>query len=177
MLKNDPNYRRLKLGGAGLFGVSSLWLAADHLLVVEDAGYVEKYRRFYFKDIQALIVQQTSLRMWWNLGLGVCIAACLVILLLIASDSSSQAVVLISVGSVFALIFGVPLLINILRGPTCSVSVRTAVQTQKIPNLVRRNKADKLLEILKPVITAAQTSAPAAAPVSPSADNPEAPTG
>src|SRR5882724_2221817 len=57
MLKKDPNFRRLKIGGAGLAGVSSLWLGPDHLLVVEIAGITEKYRRFYFRDIQAVIVE------------------------------------------------------------------------------------------------------------------------
>lgn len=177
MLKKDPNYKQLKLGGAGLLGVSTFWLAADHLLVVEVSGYVEKYRRFYFRDIQALIVQQTSLRLWWSLGLGACIAVLLGILMLVTLGSGSTDTVTVSVFVVFMLCFGVPLLVNILRGPTCTVLVRTAVQTQKIPNLTRRKKAERLVEILKPVITAAQEAPPATAPATVAADNPEPPPG
>ncbi|HSY19496.1 MAG TPA: hypothetical protein VK815_14230 [Candidatus Acidoferrales bacterium] len=172
MLKKDPNYRQLKPGGAGLFGVSTFWLAPDHLLVVEVSGYVEKYRRFYFRDIQALIVQQTSLRLWWSLGLGACITVLLGILMLVTLGSSSADPATVGVFIAFMLCLGVPLLINILRGPTCTVSVRTAVQTQKIPNLTRRNKAGKLVELLKSAIAAAQEAPPAPAPAAVTPDNP-----
>ena len=172
MLKKDPNYRQLKPGGAGLFGVSTFWLAPDHLLVVEVSGYVEKYRRFYFRDIQALIVQQTNLRLLWGLGLGACIAVLLGILMLVTLGSSSADPGTVGVFVVFMLCLGVPLLVNILRGPTCTVSVRTAVQTQKIPNLTRRKKADKLVELLKPVIAAAQETPLAPASAGETADSP-----
>lgn len=167
MLKKDPNYRRLKLGGAGLLGVSTLWLARDHLLVVEVSGYVEKYRRFYFRDIQAVIVQNTNVRLGWTIGLAVCLALSLLGLVSVKWDSSSPNPVLLGVCVAFMLGFGVPLMINLLRGPTCTVLLRTAVQTQKIPGLSRRAKAGKLVETLAPAITAAQQAspAPAAAPI------------
>ncbi|MDR3456910.1 MAG: hypothetical protein P4N60_05650 [Verrucomicrobiae bacterium] len=173
MLKKDPNYQRLKLGGAGLMGVSTLWLAQDHLLVVEVTGYVEKYRRFYFRDIQAMVIQSTSLRLWWSLGLGAMIACLLLILLVTTWNSPSPDPVVVWVFVGIMLLFAVPLLINLLRGPTCTVLVRTAVQTQKIPGLNRRKKAGKLMALLVPAISAAQGASPAptAAPAESPAEN------
>ena len=163
MLKNDPNYRRLKFNGNGLSGSSSLWLAQDHLLIVEVAGYVEKYRRYYFRDIQAVIVQNTSVRLGWTIGLTVCLALSLLGLVSVKWDSPSPDPVVLGVCVVFMLCFGVPLMINLLLGPTCTVLVRTAVQTQKIPNISRRNKAGKLVAELAPAVTAAQQASPATA--------------
>lgn len=161
MLKKNPNYRRLKFNGNGLSGSSSLWLAHDHLLVVENAGYTEKYRRFYFRDIQAVIIQNTSVRLWWTIGLTVCLAFSFLGLVSVKWNSPSPDPVVLGVCVGFLLCFGVPLMINLLLGPSCTVLVRTAVQTQKIPNIGRRNKANKLMAELAPAVSAAQQTSPA----------------
>ena len=52
-----------------------------------------------------------------------------------------------------------------LSGPTCVVQLRTAVQTQVLPNVTRHKKAAQLVAQLGPAIRAAQATpeAPAAA--------------
>src|SRR5258706_15387609 len=51
-----------KLPGAKrtLFRKATLWLAADHILSVDSHRFSEEYKRYYFKDIQAIIVRQTG---------------------------------------------------------------------------------------------------------------------
>src|SRR3954454_13990106 len=39
--------------------IHRLWEGSDHLLVVSAALGVERYRRFYFRQIEALIVRKT----------------------------------------------------------------------------------------------------------------------
>ena len=40
-------------------GRSSLWLGKDHLLRIDSSGYTENYRRFFLRDIQAVIIRKT----------------------------------------------------------------------------------------------------------------------
>src|SRR5471032_474515 len=37
-----------------------LWRGEEHLLLVEWNGYKEKYKRFNYRDIQAVVIQRTS---------------------------------------------------------------------------------------------------------------------
>ncbi len=39
---------------------SSLWLGGDHLLMVEESNFCERYKRFYLKDIKAITVNKTG---------------------------------------------------------------------------------------------------------------------
>jgi hypothetical protein len=75
------------------------------------------------------------------------------------------------------LFLSLPLLINLTRGPTCTVLVRTAVQTQKIPGLTRQKKAAKLMAWLTPAIAAAQGASPAPATAPATSDIPGPLTG
>src|SRR5438477_12551721 len=52
-------------------GNSSLWLGKDHLLCIDSNGYTENYKRFYFRDIQALLIRKTERRKWWGLVFAV----------------------------------------------------------------------------------------------------------
>ncbi|HWI55617.1 MAG TPA: hypothetical protein VNZ22_00220, partial [Bacillota bacterium] len=49
---------------------SSLWLGPDHLLCIETTGYTETYKRFYFRDIQAVLIRQTKRQRNWTLAFG-----------------------------------------------------------------------------------------------------------
>ena len=54
-------YRRLPGGGFSFAGMRyRLWLGGDHLLCVSGPGYTEEYRRFYYRDIQAIITRRTA---------------------------------------------------------------------------------------------------------------------
>lgn len=52
-------YRRLP-GSAGLIFRQRLWLGPDHLLLVSSNVLVQEYRRFYFGDIQGLVVAEVE---------------------------------------------------------------------------------------------------------------------
>lgn len=175
MLKKDPNYRRLKLGGRGSFNSSSYWLGPDHLFVVEVSNYTERYRRFYFRDLQAVIVQQTNTRLVWNIVLVALPVFALAIFSLASGGNVSSSGMLVFFGIVLG-IFGLLLLIHNRRGPTCSVHLRTAVQTQKLSNINRWRQADRLIAELTPLIQAAPTAptptAPAEESYAPPAGNP-----
>src|SRR5688500_10943387 len=46
---------------------SSLWLGSDDLLLLTRMMGTEEYRRFSYRDIQAIITRRTPARMVWNL--------------------------------------------------------------------------------------------------------------
>jgi hypothetical protein len=149
-------YKRLtRTRSQGMFAVAvrtraSLWLGEDHLLMVKVNGYTETYKRFYYRDIQALITQRTKDGMIVNIVLGSCLFLALICAL--ASETIEVRVVFL----VLAGIMGLITLINVLSGTSCKCFVRTAVQVEQLPPLNRLRRARKAIDRLRPLITDAQ---------------------
>jgi len=62
--RSNISYRRLPGRARRRFGLfthqrQELWLAPDHLLLVEHNGFVERYKRFYLRDIRLLVLCRT----------------------------------------------------------------------------------------------------------------------
>jgi hypothetical protein len=160
-------YVRLPGGGASRKGGAllsvartscRLWLGDDHLLQVESVGgYSESYKRFYFRDIQAIYLHKTRTWSTQNLVFG-----SLTGLLLLWALSVKEPGVVVTLG-IFSGVFGLLLLVNALRGSTCACHLRTAVHLEELPPLRRRRIAEKVLARLRPLIEAAQGSASAEA--------------
>jgi hypothetical protein len=129
----------------------SLWLGSDHLLQVQTQGVTETAKRFYFRDIQAIVIQQTARQSIWNVVLSLPLIICL--FGIIASLRSTEGVI---VWSIFAGILLLPLAINLVRGPTCTCLLRTAVQTENLGSISRIRQARKVLNKIRPLIEAAQ---------------------
>jgi hypothetical protein len=51
-------YRKLPGKRRGLFKRSSVWLAPDHILLIEGSRIRETYKRIYLRDIQGLIIMK-----------------------------------------------------------------------------------------------------------------------
>jgi hypothetical protein len=146
----------VKVEGYGFLQSANYWLGPDHLLVVVVAGYVESYRRFLFSDIHALVVQKDRDQLIWGMfasGLGL---LCLVSALLSAGGQTPGAAV--SIFLFLALLAGIAVVGNWLRGPTCICHIRTAVQTVPLPQITRWRKAQKLVAELEPLIKSAQAA-------------------
>jgi hypothetical protein len=56
MAAAEEKYRRLPGRRHGLVSGSSLWMGSDHILLVKSAWFREEYKRFYLRDIQAIVV-------------------------------------------------------------------------------------------------------------------------
>jgi len=128
---------------------SRLWLGRDHLLMVDWMGYSEDYKRFYFRDIQAITLTQT------NRGRARNIICAAIVLPTALFAAMSGPVAAIAWGTVAGL-FGLILLANVARGPTAVCHLRTAVQTEELPSLNRVRRARKVIGRIGPLITAAQ---------------------
>jgi hypothetical protein len=144
---SERPYKRLP---GHCWGFGSLWEAGDHLLLVKGVGLSENYHRFYYRDIQAITFCATQ--SWLVIGILLAVGAVLFGLPAIYFSGFLR------------WLFGLPaalLLVatgwNFWRGPSCRTIIQTAVQTQRIPSLHRKNKALTAIARVREKILAAQS--------------------
>lgn len=142
-------YRRLLAPKSHLAGYTSLWIAKDHLLEVTFSGYTDTYKRFYLRDIQGFLLEDSDRRFYWGLCLGLCLAGFEAIFLLNKVGWPTHLV--------FMAFFIIPMVVNWMRGPTCKLYLSTRVQTVLLRCCTRRARFEKTIEQLRPLIEAAQT--------------------
>jgi hypothetical protein len=148
MKSEGPGYRRLPGARRNLFRKDTLWRAADHLLSVESYRFSEEYKRYYFKDIQAIVIRQTSAAGVLSRSLTLLAMAGLAAILYARRDSLWVTI------PAALLLLGFSILK--LRGPKCVCHVITAVSMDRIPALYRLKTAEKTLRIVQPLIEEAQ---------------------
>ena len=147
----DPKiYRKLPGTGTGGMQRFRLWLGPDHLLQVASTAIGERYKRFYFADIQAFVVRRTAGFMGWSIGWIAAVAFFGIIGATV--DGAPAKITFASIAAVFLVL----LLIHLAFGPTCECTVRTAVQTEQLVSLKRLGTARRVLARLRPLIEAAQ---------------------
>ncbi len=129
---------------------NQLWTGDDHLLMVESDGSKELYRRYFYRDIQALVLRKTSEGLVVNLLLGVLVAGLISLAVAVADPVGTPLL------GVLAALVLVLLLSNALGGPTCRCYLRTAVSSEELPSLNRLRQVRKALDRLRPLIAAAQ---------------------
>ena len=157
---SETEYKKLQ-GSSSLTKRTRVWLGKDHVLSVQNLGYSEEYRRFYFRDIQAIIVQRTSLSAIFNWILGLLLIAPLLgvfagLMALMKRPFQSDDLVLFIPFCLFGAILLISLVMNIVRGATCACYIKTAVQTERLPALNRIRTAQKFIEKISPLIAEAQ---------------------
>jgi hypothetical protein len=165
--KMTPAFPYVKLPGSyhGFFRQASLWEGADHILLVSGSRFSEEYRRFYYRDIQALLVEKrprAGSPGWWII---------LSILLIIATISTGQNDPPYSwVGlAVLSLILLIRLDLTFRR--SCRCSIQTAVSREVLPSLIRRRDAENAINRLHTRIIAEQGELPDEIPFSESEED------
>jgi hypothetical protein len=148
MAKKNKTYKKLPGFALNLFSAPSLWQGMDHLLSVEAVLFQERYKRFYYKDIQAVVMNRTKRHHVWSAiwgGLALVFA-----LIVIFSTGAAY------VSSGFMALFGALLIVNFMMGPACRVHIQTAVQIQHLRSLKRMKSAAKAMHRIKLLVEAAQ---------------------
>ncbi|HXQ81909.1 MAG TPA: hypothetical protein VN775_11385 [Opitutaceae bacterium] len=151
MPKPPRTYERLTRPATSVGSYKTLWLASDHLLIVNSTGYSEEYQRLQLSNIRGFFTVSSDRRLLWYIPWGV-MALFSALFLGNALYSGHRSVVSGSLLAVSAIL----LLWNYLLGPSCVVYVVTGVQTARLPSLVRRRKARKVLARLQPIIARVQ---------------------
>jgi len=149
MASREKIYKRLPGRGVSALQHVRLYQGPDHILQVASTGYSESYKRFYFRDIQAVTIQKTVWGKVWNGIWGFLFA----VFALPAFGMSRDVAIVMWIIAGF---FGVGLLVNVLIGPTCACYIRTAVQVERLRGLARINACRRLLKRLRPLIDSAQ---------------------
>lgn len=127
----------------------SLWVAEDHLLKVELNGCTESYKRFFFRDIQGLLIRETRRVAAASAVLAGCGALSFVGAVVVGGGG------LWVFGALGCLSFALAM-INWWQGPACECHVKTAVQTERLAGLDRVKRAQIAVDFLRPLIEGAQ---------------------
>ena len=168
----EPTYRKLPGRGLGWSGFARIWIAEEHLLEVNSLLVSERYRRFFLRDISALVIRRTKVGLAWNivhgvLGLGGALLAGGLWWGSATADQGVQEVlqVLAVMTSPLAALFLVLFSINLLLGPTCRCHLQTTTAGwHALTAPTRLGPARRFLARLAPLIEAAQ-AAPAPPPL------------
>ena len=129
---------------------SNLWLGQDHLLCIETEGYTEGYKRFYFRDIQAITLRRTIRAQVIGIISG-SLTGVFALVTLVADANATKFTF-----GIFAGVCATPFILNLILGRTCACQLRTAVQTEDVPSLSRVRRTRKVMARLRPLIAAAQ---------------------
>lgn len=161
MAPEIQTYRCLPGKGRKQFGLLSgeqyrLWLGEDHMLHVRTTGYSERFRRFYFKDIEAFVVCKTKGAAVATVILAIVAAIAALAGFWIGQGLELSLMSCLILGAVVTALPSTLLFRNAWLGPTCVCWLHTAVQVEDLVALRRLRRAEQTIGILKPLIEAAQ---------------------
>src|SRR5215203_3434052 len=125
----DPATHYVRLPGRGTAGMQRcrLWLGPDHLLLVAASAIGERYKRFYFADIQSLVFQRKwSFPVTSLLWLPFMVTLAISLSITFAQPLTDRVQQILAVTTV-ALFIGFLLHVWLL-GRGCKCYIRTAVQ-------------------------------------------------
>ena len=148
MTPTQATYRRLPGAKRRPLRKATLWVASDHILAVDSHRFAEEYKRYYFKDIQAIIVTQIAATTDRTLDLAGIIVVGFLAFVAWRIESRGTAIVtgLLLIGY----------LIHKSLGPMCACHLITAVSSDKLPSLNRVRTAQKALRIIQPLVEQSQ---------------------
>ncbi len=143
-------YRRLPGKGRTPVSWHTLWLGDDHLLAVHATGYHETYRRYYFKDIQAIVTRRTARGRNWSFGMALLVLFVTAAALTCDPGGARTAWVVVDVPIVLALT------VNLLLGPTCICHLQMPLSRHELPSVTRLRTARRVMERVRPAIDRVQ---------------------
>ncbi len=148
MARKEKLYKRMPGRPISPFGVSSLWHGADHLLLVESVFFKERYRRFYYQDIQSVAMHRTGTHWVWTFVWGALALLFGVIAYLVPGTPYVSS-------TLCAFSFGA-LAVNLSLGACCHVFLQTAVQRHRLATLKRVRTALKSMDRIATFVEAHQ---------------------
>jgi hypothetical protein len=149
-----PEYRRLPGRRRGFLYPSSVWAGADHLLLVRGSRFREEYKRFYYRDVQAIAVARAP-RFHFSTRSG--LIAYLILIAWLVSFLRGH----LGAGSAMAWFAPVALAlagvwVYVSAAQSCRCRIYTAVSGDELPSLYRLWTARKFLAEVEPLIAQTQ---------------------
>lgn len=160
MPKTPRIYERLTRPATSVGSYRSLWMATDHLLLVNSTGYTEDYQRIQYSDIKGFFVIPSDRRLFWHVPWVICalFSGIFVAYALYSGKRPYFSGTFLALSLIF-------IAWNHLLGPSCTALVVTGVQTAPLPSMVRLRKTRKALARLQPLVAAVQSGMPPLPPV------------
>jgi hypothetical protein len=147
-------YRKLPGHRRGLLRGASLWIAPDHILSIKSLRFREEYKRFYLRDIQAVVVADAPRVHLSTRALSVAVLWAAVYFATRYREPWIPAVL----WSAAVLLVGSWLYVSFARSCTCRIY--TAVSRDDLPSIYRGWTARKFLAEVEPLIGQVQGSVP-----------------
>jgi fumarate reductase subunit C len=144
MASEEIKYKRLPGTKRGIFHGASLWMGDDHLLAVSGWRFTEDYKRYYYRDIQALVVTRDR-RLVVTLPELLAVVA-FGITALIAKLTSIE---WLAEGCLALLVLLALYLLIVSLTQSCRCRIQTAVSREELPSLYRMWSARKAVGILE----------------------------
>ncbi len=151
-----PEYRKLPGKRRGFIYPSSVWAGPDHLLLVRGSRFREEYKRFYYRDVQAIAVARAP-RFHISTRLALVAAFSAAILLPL-----SLGAILKGYRGPFGYLFAAfeialaGVWVFISAAQSCRCRIYTAVSGDELPSVYRLWTARKFLAELEPLIAQTQ---------------------
>lgn len=134
---------------------ASCWMAEDHLVCVETSWFVERYRRFAFRDIESIVIQRNErARVWAILWIVLLLIGAAMALPPAAGDTVRALGALLAVPALLGLV------INAMRGPCCATTLHTRVSAQDARAWRRLRTARRAVAELAAAVGAVQGALP-----------------
>lgn len=137
---------------------TSLWLGPDHLLKIERGMSREIYKRFYYRDIQAVVIEQTTRRFVLTVIDLVAISLITLFALIFSRSAGSAVPYILVLSSPFL----VGLIVNAILGRTSQGALVTAVGRERLSSLGRVDRAVQALPLIAAEVNRAQGELPTA---------------
>lgn len=139
----------------------SLWLAENHLLMIENWSYRESYKRFDLSEIQSLTLCTTRRGTIIKVISGVLLLLTITLFGIICGRTvGEERIAYLTTGIILAFFPLVALVRDLILGPTCRCQLSTAVQSVELHSLSRVKKARRAIAVLEQAITAIQGRLP-----------------
>ncbi len=139
-------FRKISRVGS-LTGGTKWYLSEDCLLAAKRVMYAVEYRRFYFRDLESIVVWPT--RAWlWRLVLPVVLFGALSIAFWQWVDSTA--------GAIFGGVGLAWVLAELALGPTAGCRIRTTGASVDLPLVTRTRRARKVLAKIDGAVRAAR---------------------
>ena len=146
-MAKEKEYRMLASTRSWL-RMEKLYQGKDHLLLAQAMGYTEDYRRFFYRDIQSILLRPHNRMVVWA------VLWAMFFLLFLAFGLPYHFTNFIYFWP-FLAFYALGFLINLILGPGCVCHLKTAIQTVQLP-ILRARQARKIINRLKPLIDSAQ---------------------
>jgi hypothetical protein len=155
MERNGERYRKLPGHRRGFIFGSSVWMGSDHLLLVKSARFREEYRRFYFRDIQAIVTAKAPrfhistraalIGCLWGVACGIAAPGAYIA----GFPTLLWSLPTIAVGLALAWLY-------VSAARSCRCRIYTAVSSEELPSLYRTWTARRFLAKVEPAVAQAQ---------------------